>query len=181
MMTIEETCTSASVLVAFATRYGATQEVAGAVAATLRESGLEVDLQLMRKVRSLKDYRLVVMGAPIYLSLWHKDAHTFLMEHRQTLTGRPVAVFALGPLTTGEVELQGSQLQLYKELAKHSWLAPVALEMFVGKYDPAKLRFPDTLVARFPASPLKDLPVTDLRDWAAIHAWANSLPAKILT
>ena len=103
------------------------------------------------------------------------------MEHRQTLTGRPVAVFALGPLTTGEVELQGSQLQLYKELAKHSWLAPVALEMFVGKYDPAKLRFPDTLVARFPASPLKDLPVTDLRDWAAIHAWANSLPAKILT
>ena len=55
----------ASVLVAFATRYGATQEVAGAVAATLRESGLEVDLQFRRKVRSLKDYRLVVMGAPI--------------------------------------------------------------------------------------------------------------------
>ena len=51
--------------------------------------------------------------------------------------------------------------------------------MFVGKYDPSKLRFPDTLVARAPASPLKGLPVTDLRDWEAIHAWASNLVAKI--
>ena len=33
---------SASVLVAYASRYGSTQEVAEAVAATLRECGLEV-------------------------------------------------------------------------------------------------------------------------------------------
>jgi menaquinone-dependent protoporphyrinogen oxidase len=149
----------ASVLVAYATRYGSTQEVAEAVAARLREAGLEVDLQPMRKVRSLKHFRAVVMGAPIYLSLWHKDAHTFLMEHRQALTGRPVAVFALGPLTTDEKELQGSRLQLYKELAK--------------------LHFPDTLVRAFPASPLKGMPATDLRDWAAIRLWANNLAAKI--
>jgi menaquinone-dependent protoporphyrinogen oxidase len=169
----------ASVLVAFATRYGSTQEVAGAVAATLRETGLEVDLQLMRKVRSLKSYRAVVMGAPIYLALWHKDAHNFLMEHRQALTGRRVAVFALGPLTTNEKELQGSRTQLYKELAKYAWLVPVALEIFAGKYDSSKLRFPDTLVAKFPASPLKGMPETDLRDWAAIRLWADNLAAKL--
>ena len=40
---------SASVLVAYATRYGSTQEVAEAVTATLRESGLEVDLQPLRQ------------------------------------------------------------------------------------------------------------------------------------
>jgi menaquinone-dependent protoporphyrinogen oxidase len=135
----------------------------------------------MRKVRTLKNYLLVVIGAPIYLSLWHKDAHNFLLQHRQALSERPVAVFALGPLTTNERELQGSRLQLYKELAKHSWLAPVALEMFIGKYDPTRLRIPDTLVARAPGSPLKGLPVTDLRDWEAIHDWASSLPSKILT
>ena len=44
---------SASVLVAYATRYGSTQEVAEAVAATLRERGLEVDVQPMRKVSGL--------------------------------------------------------------------------------------------------------------------------------
>ncbi len=36
---------SSSVLVAYATRYGSTQEVAEAVAATLRERAFEVDLQ----------------------------------------------------------------------------------------------------------------------------------------
>ena len=35
---------SDSILVGYATRYGSTQEVAGAIAATLRESGLEVDI-----------------------------------------------------------------------------------------------------------------------------------------
>ena len=101
------------------------------------------------------------------------------MEHRITLSERPVAIFALGPLTTDEKEIQGSRAQLYKELAKYSWLIPVALEMFVGKYDPARLRFSDTLVSAFPASPLKGMPVTDLRDWTAIRLWANNRAAKI--
>ena len=42
----------ASVLVAYATRYGSTQEVAEAVAATLRTRGLEVHLRPAREVRS---------------------------------------------------------------------------------------------------------------------------------
>jgi menaquinone-dependent protoporphyrinogen oxidase len=42
-----------SVLLAYATRFGSTQEVAEGVAASLREAGLKVDLQLMREVESL--------------------------------------------------------------------------------------------------------------------------------
>jgi hypothetical protein len=42
-----------SVLVAYATRYGSTQEVAQTIAATLREAGLEVDVQPMREVKIL--------------------------------------------------------------------------------------------------------------------------------
>jgi menaquinone-dependent protoporphyrinogen oxidase len=170
---------SASVLVAYATRYGSTHEVAEAVAATLRAAALDVELQPMRKVRSLQGYRAVVLGAPIYLSLWHKDAHHFLIEHRMALTERPVAVFALGPLTTDGKEMRGSRLQLNKELAKYSWLNPVAVEIFIGKYDPAKLHLPDKFVAAFPASPLKGMPLTDARDWAAIHAWASTLPGML--
>ena len=44
---------SPSVLVGYATRYGSTQEVAEAIAAVLREGGLEVDLQPLRTVRTL--------------------------------------------------------------------------------------------------------------------------------
>ena len=88
---------SASVLVAYATRYGSTQEVAESVAATLRECGLEVDIGPMRDVRTLDQYRSVVLGAPLYMMHWHKDALHFLARHREALTARPVAIFALGP------------------------------------------------------------------------------------
>ena len=92
----------ASVLVGYATRYGSTQEVAEAVAATLREHGLEVDIQSMRKVRTLAGYSAVVLGAPLYIFHWDKDALRFLSRHREALTERPLAIFALGPVTTGD-------------------------------------------------------------------------------
>ncbi len=170
---------STLVLVAYATRYGSTQQVAEAVAATLREGGLAVDLSPMRQVRSLEGYRAVVLGAPLYIGAWHKDALNFLSRHQEALTRRPVAIFALGPLHDDEKEREGSRAQLDKELAKFPWLTPVALEVFGGKYDPVKLGFSDKLIASLPASPLHNAPASDVRDWTAICAWAGSLPAKL--
>jgi menaquinone-dependent protoporphyrinogen oxidase len=161
---------SSLVLVGYATRYGSTQEVAEAVAATLRECGLAVDIQPMREVRSLAGYSAVVLGAPLYMFRWHKDAIRFLSRHRKALMERPVAVFALGPTHDphDEKEWQDSRAQLDKVLAKFPWLTPVALEMFGGKYDPTKLPFPINLLAG------KE-PASDLRDWTAIRAWAADL------
>ena len=165
---------STSVLVGFATRYGSTKEVAEAIAATLREGGLEVDLQPMRAVRSLAGYGAVVLGAPLYMFRWHKDAKSFLSRHRDALTQRPAAVFALGPTEDTPKDWQEVRSELDKELAKHPWFAPVAVEIFGGKFDPAKLTFPYNLVPG-----LKKMPVSDLRDWTAIRAWANSLAARL--
>ncbi len=165
---------SDSVLVAYATQYGSTQEVAEAVASTLRERGLAVDIQPMRDVRSLEQYRAVVLGAPLYLFHWHKDALHFLARHREALTQRPVAIFALGPIHTEEKEFQGAREQLDKELAKFPWLRPEAIAIFGGKFDPQKLTFPHNLV---PA--LKNMPASDIRDWTAIRAWASDLAAQV--
>jgi menaquinone-dependent protoporphyrinogen oxidase len=165
---------SASVLVAYASRYGSTQEVAEAVAATLRERGLEVDIQPMREVRTLEGYRAVVLGTAIYMFRLHKDARRFLSRHCKDLVERPVAIFALGPFQDDEKEWQGVRMQLDKELAKFPWLTPVAQEVFGGKFDPAKLRFPYNLVPG-----LKKLPVSDIRDWKAIRAWASNLAVKL--
>jgi len=164
---------TASVLVAYATRYGSTQEVAETVATTLRESGLEVDLQPLRQVHTIDQYRAVVIGAPLYMFHWHKDALNFLTKYRTILTARPVAIFALGPFHADEKEFQGSREQLDKELAKFPWLTPAAIEIFGGKFDPEKLTFPHNLV---PA--LKKMPASDVRDWAAIRSWASDLAAR---
>jgi menaquinone-dependent protoporphyrinogen oxidase len=53
-----------SVLVAYATRFGSTREVAEAVAATLREHHLEVNIQPMKAVSSLAGYRASDFNVP---------------------------------------------------------------------------------------------------------------------
>ena len=159
-----------SILVGYATRYGSTQEVAEAVAAALRECGFEVDIQPLREVRTLAGYGAVVLGAPLFMYRWHKDALRFLSRHREALTKRPVAVFALGPTQgspDGE-EWRDARAQLDKELANFPWFTPVALQMFGGKFDPAKLRFPLNLFTG-------KAPASDVRDWTAIRAWAAGL------
>jgi menaquinone-dependent protoporphyrinogen oxidase len=169
----KETIMSGTILVAYATRYGSTQEVAEAVAATLRERGLAVDIQPMRDVRTLDQYSAIVLGAPLYMFHWHKDALHFLARHREALTQRPVAIFALGPFHAEEKEFQGSREQLDKELAKFPWLTPQAITIIGGKFDPQKLTFPHNMI---PA--LKNMPASDVRDWTAIRAWANDLVAQ---
>lgn len=162
------------ILVAYATRYGSTQEVAEAVGATMKDSGLEVDVRPMREVRSLDHYRAVVMGAALYIGHWHKDAQDFLSRHRAALTGLPVAVFALGPMHNEAKEFEDARKQLDAELAKVPGLVPVAIEIFGGKFDPETLKFPWSMI---PA--LKMMPASDIRDWTAIRAWASSLPAAL--
>lgn len=170
---------SNTVLVTYATQYGSTQEVAEVITALLRSEQLVVDLKPMRDVTTLDVYEAVVLGAPIYIGRWHKDVHRFLKKHHEALVLKTVAIFALGPLSTKPEEMIGTQHQLDHELEKYSWLQPVALQMFVGKYDPEKLSFAHKFLAGLPASPLHGLPASDHRNWDAIRAWANDLPEKL--
>ena len=144
------------------------------VAVRLREGGSVVDLQPLREVKTLDKYRSVVIGAPLYMFHWHRDALGFLRRHHEALTQRVVAVFALGPFNDVEKEWQEVRAQLDKELAKFPWLVPFAREVFGGKFDPAKLGFPYALI---PA--LKKIPASDIRDWDAIRDWAGRLSAKL--
>lgn len=165
---------SSSVLVAYATRYGSTKEVAEAVADTLRQSGLAVDCQPAHDIRSLEQYSAVVLGAPLYMGHWHKDAIQFLERYGATLATLPVAIFALGPVHADDKEYQGAREQLDKELAKFPSLTPRTSEIMGGRFDPATLTFPFTLLPGF-----KKLPASDARDWVAIRAWASDLAAGL--
>lgn len=101
---------SDSILIAYATRYGSTQEVAERIAATLRGGGLAVDVQPVKQVRTLKGYRAVVVGAPLYIGSWLKDAQRFLTQNQAVLEKLPVAIFSLGPTRANEgmVEVRAS-------------------------------------------------------------------------
>lgn len=163
-----------SILVGYATRYESTREVAEAVGETLEGCGLGVEVRPLREVRSLDGYDAVVMGAPLFMFRWHKDALRFLPRFRDALQERPVAVFALGPVHDphDEEEWQDSWSQLNKALAKYPWFTPVAVEMFGGRYDPELLRFPIKQLAG-------DEPATDIRDWEAIGDWVKGVAGML--
>lgn len=157
-----------TVLVAYATNRGSTREVADAVATTLRNHGLEVDVRPAGEVADVIAYDAVVLGTAIYMGRLHGDARKLLKQQRDALGARPFAIFAMGPRTLSDDDVAGARKQLKKSLERASVVADAAA-IFGGVIDPAKLSFP-----------LNRLPASDARDWDAIHAWAAEVAAKII-
>ncbi len=85
------------VLVAYASKRGATAEIAEAVATTLRDAGLTVDCREAGDVNDVRPYDAVVLGSAVYLRRWRGDAKHFLRHHRKELEQRPLWVFSSGP------------------------------------------------------------------------------------
>jgi menaquinone-dependent protoporphyrinogen oxidase len=156
-------------LVAHASKHGSTREVAERVAEVMRRAGIDVDVMPAANVGHLRGYDTVVLGGALYTGRLHKDARQFLARHRDALSVRSVAVFALGPRTNEASDVAGSRGQLDRALAKTPEIEPVSVAVFGGVVDPDKLRFPFNRMA-----------ASDARDWPAIEAWAAELPTRRL-
>jgi len=156
------------ILVAYGTKKGSTREVAQAIAARLGELDFETDLEPAGDVRDLDGYDGVVLGGALYMGRWHADARRMLKEHRKTLSNLPFAVFAMGPLTTADHDIEGSRKQLDHALAKTPEIEPIAVAIFGGVVEPEKLNFP-----------LSRMPASDARDWDAIRSWAGEVGERI--
>lgn len=161
---------SAPILVAYATHYGSTAETAQFIASVFEDQNQPALCQPARGVKSLEGVRAVVLGAPLFMFHWHKDALRFLDRFRKVLPALPAAAFALGPTTEprSEKEWTDARAILDKELATRAWFAPTSVALFGGRWDPGKIGFPFKAFA-------SQMPASDLRDWDAIRAWAQAL------
>jgi menaquinone-dependent protoporphyrinogen oxidase len=154
------------VLVAYASKHGSTREVADAIASTLRQHGLRVDMHAAATCNGLDDYGAVVLGGALYMGRWHRDARRFLKRHRDTLSSRPLAVFAMGPKDLEPASIASARQQLDRALRQAP--QPDAVAIFGGVIDPSELRFP-----------FNRMPASDARDWDAIRAWARDLAPRL--
>ena len=89
-------------------------------------------------------------------------------DHLRVLAALPLAVFAMGPLTLEADDVAGSRKQLDRALAKEPSLEPIAVAVFGGVVDPAKMRFPFT-----------HMDASDARDWDAIRYWTDDIAGLI--
>jgi len=160
------------VLVAFATKYGSTEETARMVGAVMGAEGFEVDVYPVNKVPLWKPYSAVVLAAALYMGRLHKDARLFVAGGREELSHVPVALIVPGPVSSDQKDWASAQQQLDKELARWPWLHPVAQKIVGGKWDPAK----SGAMVRWM---LRKVQSADARDWNAIRGWARELAAKL--
>jgi menaquinone-dependent protoporphyrinogen oxidase len=163
------------VLISYATRYGATAEIAEKIGETLRGAGLDVEVLPVDQVRDVSAYSAVVLGSAVYAGQWRKEAADFLKANAGALGQRPVWIFSSGP--TGE----GDATALMKGWNFPEVLKPIAdavkprdIAFFHGDIDMQKLNFGEKLIVKGVRAP-----VGDYRDWEAISAWAGEIAAAL--
>jgi menaquinone-dependent protoporphyrinogen oxidase len=172
------------VLVAYATRHGATAGIAERVAAAPTAAGLSAEARPVEEVRDVGPYDAVVLGGAAYMFHWLKPAVAFARRHRKQLAARPVWLFSSGRLGTDLVDKHGknvletSRPKEFAELTKP--LHPRGEQVFFGAYDPdaPPVGLGEWFVQHMPAARAA-LPADDFRDWPAIEAWAAQIAAEL--
>ena len=172
------------VLVAYASRHGATAGIAERVAATLGAAGVPAEAKPVDAVPSVEEYDAVVLGAAAYLGHWLKEAAAFAHRHQGALASRPVWLFSSGPLGTATVDAEGGDVadgarpKEFEELT--AALHPRDTRVFFGAYDPAAppRGLGERLTRMMPAA-REALPAGDFRDWDAIDAWATGIAGEL--
>lgn len=164
-----------TILVAYATRYGSTAEVAEVIGDELRKSGAEIDLRPVGEmIDDLTPYRAAVIGSPIYMGRWLPEAQVFVERHQQRLREIPVACFAVGlTVTDGAVDTIRKAEASMDQV--RMLVNPVDIGIFPGKLESSRLSPPDRAIVQ-----LIGAKAGDLRDWEAVRAWARALGSKIV-
>src|SRR5271165_4441673 len=78
------------VLVCVASKYGATAEIARAVADVLAERGCEVTVIPSEEVGAIEEFDAVVLGSAVYMGQWMKPARELVERSSAALAARPV-------------------------------------------------------------------------------------------
>jgi len=163
------------VLVAYATKYGATAEIAEKIGQVLRQAGLRADVLPTDRVGDMTPYQAVVLGSAVYIGQWRKEAVKFLKANEMALAERAVWLFSSGP--TGE----GDPVELTQGWHFPKALQPVAdrirprdIAVFHGAMDVNKLNFIEKWMIKNVKAPLGDF-----RDWEAITAWATAIADEL--
>jgi menaquinone-dependent protoporphyrinogen oxidase len=163
--------TDTRVLVAYATKYGATEEIAEKIGQVLRQEGLSTDVQPVDKVKDLGPYKAIVLGSAVFVGRWRKDAVKFLRANQKILTEKMVWLFSSGP--TGE----GDPVELAND-----WRFPKTLQPVADRIQPQDTTLFHGAVDVNKLNPLHkwminkvDAPMGDFRDWDAVASWATSI------
>ncbi|MGD0019803.1 MAG: flavodoxin domain-containing protein [Candidatus Limnocylindrales bacterium] len=171
------------VLVAYASRHGATQGIAERIAETLRKAGLDAEARPAASVENMTAYDAFVIGSAAYMFHWLKDASRLVRRNRAILAGKPVWLFSSGP-TGGPLDAQGRDQKVVAVPKDAAELVEAVNardhHVFFGAYsrDHKAIGLAERFMSLMPAA-MEGVPEGDFRDWPEIEAWASGIAADL--
>ena len=157
-----------NVLVADASRHGATRGIAERLAEVIERAGLDVVRVPLPAATAPPGFDAAVIGSAVYMGHWMKEATAFVEAHRHHLAARPLWLFSSGPVGP-------RVLPEPREIATLRQLGSVREHrVFAGALDRSRLTGPE----RFIATAVRARE-GDFRDWAAIEQWALSIVSAL--
>jgi menaquinone-dependent protoporphyrinogen oxidase len=164
-----------TVLVAAASRHGATAEIADRIGAGLAERGLPVDIKKLGDVEDLVGYDAFVIGSAVYLGKWLKDALRFVDAHTDELADHPTWLFASGSIVGNPPigdDPRAMRPALVEKLVSSTHTRE--LKLFGGKLDTSKLGSCEKLPVRMAHGQ-----EGDWRDWQQVDAWTAAIAHEL--
>jgi len=175
------------ILVAFASRHGATRGIAERIAQTLQARGHDVTFTPAEHVSDVSDFEGFVIGSAAYYGRWLTEATRLVRQHRDLFASRPVWLFSSGPVGTELVDTKGRDVVEASKPAEFAEFAesihPRDERIFFGAYDPdaepvGAVERVGAWFMRIPAI-REALPAGDFRDWPQIEAWADGIASEL--
>ena len=160
------------VLISAASKYGATSEIAQAIADVLAAKGLEVTVVPPAQAGPIEQFDAAVLGSAVYMGRWMKPARELAQRQAAALAARPVWLFSSGPVgeppKPADNPVDVSTILQSTKARDH--------QIFTGKLVKKKhLSFPHRAVAA--ATRVQE---GDFRNWDDIRAWAASIADTLL-
>ncbi len=181
------------ILIAYATRYGATASTAEEIAKNLREEGCDVTVADLKKekIQGISEYDLIVLGSGMSMGNWAGEAEDFIKRFRENLGDKKLALFisSLKPVEEKDGKLKAveriQKVGLTDKVSKYN-LNPIITGAFGGVVDYNKLGFMMRKAmevgykAKLQKYGFKETApgVYDLHDWDEIRSWTEVLAQK---
>jgi menaquinone-dependent protoporphyrinogen oxidase len=154
-----------SILVAYATRSGATRTLAETIASTVEEEGEEATLADVAEGPDPTEFDAVVLGSAVRIESFEKSAVAWARDHLTVLAARPFAVFSCSGSASDPAK--GGRQKATDAFLDGLGFAPAAVKNFPGWVLLEKIPLHERVLLtslRTPTGDFRDLPA--VADWA---------------
>lgn len=161
-----------NILVTYASKYGATKEIAEKIGELLLQNGEQVDVLPVGKVKDTTRYQVVILGSAIYVGKWPKEAVQFLQANEKSLADRSFWLFSSGPTGAGDpIELVDGKRVPAGLQETIDRIQPRDITVFHGNINMEKVN----AMEKWAIKSVVKKPFGDFRDWNSITAWTTAI------